>query len=282
MKGGVGKTTLSIALTDFIGAILKKPVCLVDLDAQSNASFAMCGEERYENMVASQKTIDRFFLSNGRVFGGTPLTSYLHSQVSRLIEQPEISLIPASPRLRLVERQILIKLARANIFDQDLEGRAGRALRDGLAEITGQGTFVVVDSAPGISGFSSAALRASDLVIAPVNPDYLSAIGLELLGREIMPKLGLESPPALWAIRTKVRANVNQPRIGWFSDTTNQARAGFRLMSSIVPLQADLGRIVDEGEIVQSLSQKYEKGLADIVAFGHEVMAVLEAQKHAH
>jgi cellulose biosynthesis protein BcsQ len=276
MKGGVGKTTLSIALVDYIGAVCGKPVCLVDLDAQSNASYAMCGEERYEHTITKRLTIDHFFLSHGRMFGGEQLDEYIQPQISRLEEQPPISLIASSPRLRLVERQILLKLARTNFFDEELEGRAGQALRDGFKEITSSGTYVVADSAPGISGFSVAALRASDLVVAPVNPDYLSAIGLDLLGREIFPKLGVKLLPKLLAVRTKVRSGVLQPRLERFSDEEFQQTVGFSLMNTIIPLQADLGRIVDEGDIVQSLRDKYGVGLECVVKFGAEVMKALE------
>ncbi len=272
MKGGVGKTTLSVALADFVSAVLQKPVCLVDIDAQSNASFAIAGEERYQTFIQQGKTIDRFFLANGNVFGGTPLSSFVQHQVSRIDTQPPLSLIAASPRLRLVERQILIKLARQNLFDQELEGRAGKALREGLKDLTSEGVTVIIDSAPGISGFSTAALRASDMVIAPVNPDYLSSIGLQLLGRDVLPKLNVAQPPPLFAVLTKVRPNVTHPHLSWFTNAENQKQAGFTLLHTRVPLNADLGRAVEEGDIVQSFAQKYGSSAASVTQFGAEVI----------
>ena len=47
-------------------------------------------------------------------------------------------------------------------------------------------------------------------------------------------------------------------------------------MNTIIPLQADLGRIVDEGDIVQSLGVKYGRGLEPVVKLGAEVMDALE------
>lgn len=280
MKGGVGKTTLSIALTDYIASVLQKKVCLVDLDAQSNASFAMAGEDNFEEIVASKRTIDHFFINHGQIFQGDPLEDYVIPEASNLTDGGQnISLVASSPRLRLVERQILIKLARANFFDQELEGRAAAALRAGFKDLTSRGTYVVVDSAPGISGFAFAALKASDLVIAPVNPDYLSAIGLELLGREILSRLKPELRPPLLACRTKVQATVNYPRYAYFEKPEFQDKAGFVLMGTDVPLKADLGRIVDRGDVFQSLARKYESGLPHVVAFGTEVMSRLEARQ---
>lgn len=280
MKGGVGKTTLSIALADYVGAVLKKPVCLVDIDAQSNASFAMAGEERFEDIVASQMTIDHFFLERGRPFPASGLHDYVVEHASRLTDGGEnISLIASSPRLRLAEREILLKLARINYFDQELEGRAGAAFRAGLQKLTARGTYVIVDSAPGISGFAMAALKASDLIIAPVNPDHLSAIGLELLGREIMPTLRRDRPARLLACRTKVRTALRQPRLARFGQAEFQRQVGFGLMDTIVPLTADLGRIVDEGDFFQSFGQKYRSAAQHAVAFGGEVMDALERRQ---
>lgn len=277
MKGGVGKTTLSVALADYIGAIWRKPVCLVDLDAQSNASFAMCGEERYANLIRERRTIDHFFLSNGKVLGsGEPLSEFITGQVSRLEELPRISLVASSPRLRMVERQLLVKLARQNLFDQELEGRVGSALREGFREITSSGSFVIVDSAPGISGFSVAALKASDLVIAPINPDYLSRIGLELLGREILPDIRREGRPKLVAILTKLRTGVTYPRRSDFEDEAFQKAVGFSMMDTIIPMNADLGRMVEEGDIIQTVSSKYDTGLDAMMQFGAEVRKLLE------
>lgn len=277
MKGGVGKTTLSVALADYIGAIWRKPVCLVDLDAQSNASFAMCGEERYAGLIAERRTIDHFFLRNGRVLGaGEPLSEFITGQVSRLEEMPRISLVASSPRLRMVERQLLVKLARQNLFDQELEGRVGSALREGFAEITSSGAYVIVDSAPGISGFSVAALKASDLVIAPVNPDYLSRIGLDLLGREILPPVRRDGKPKLVAVLTKLRTNVSYPRRRDFEDQAFQRAAGFSLMDCVVPMNADLGRMVEEGDIIQGVTNKYGTGLDSMMQFGAEVRRLLE------
>lgn len=276
MKGGVGKTTLSVALADYIGAIWQKPVCLVDLDAQSNASFAMCGEERYAGLIAQRRTIDHFFLRNGHAFGtGEPLSDFITGQVTRLEEVPNISLVASSPRLRMVERQLLVKLARQNLFDQELEGRVGSALREGFRDITSNGTYVIVDSAPGISGFSVAALKASDLVIAPVNPDYLSRIGLDLLGREILPPIRRHGKPKLVAVLTKLRTGVTYPRRADFEQEAFQGAAGFSLMDCIVPMNADLGRIVEEGDIIQSVSSKYDTGLNSMMQFGSEVRKLL-------
>lgn len=280
MKGGVGKTTLAVALTDYIGCVLQQNVCLVDLDAQANASYAVLGEERFEALIEQNATIDRFFLDQGKPFKDDSLDDYILDEASRLEDGGgRVSLVPSNPRLRMVERSLLIKLARLNVFDQELEGRAGSALRRGFADLTGKGTYVVVDSPPGISGFAMAALKASDIVVAPVNPDYLSAIGLDLLGREIIPRLRPEERPPLWACRTKIRPGVHYPRMEKFSDPAFQDTADFSLMNTVIQLRADLGRIVEEGELFQSFRQKYGTAIDDVISFGEEVMSLVDGER---
>lgn len=274
MKGGVGKTTTSIALADFIGTKLRAKVCLVDLDAQANSSFAMLGEDRFEALIKDKRTVDRFFLNKGEAFAVDDLADFITPQVTRLTEQPEISLIASSPRLRVAERQLIQKLARLRVFDRELEHRVARALQKGLTDLVDAGSFVVVDCPPGVSAFSEAALKISDLVIAPVNPDYLSYLGLDLLGRVIMPSLGKKRPP-LAAVRTKIRANVSQPRLKDFEDSVFQSEAQFTLLKTLIPLSARLGRIVDEGDVVQGYANKYDGVEVTVDGFGREVLETL-------
>lgn len=52
LKGGVGKTTLALAIGEFLACANhyllypKSRVLLIDMDAQSNLSYALFGEER--------------------------------------------------------------------------------------------------------------------------------------------------------------------------------------------------------------------------------------------
>lgn len=277
MKGGVGKTTTSIALADYLGVKANKRVCLIDLDAQANSSFAVLGEDRFESILRSKKTIDRFFLNNGEAFAAEELEDFIHSQVSRLTEQPQISLIASSPRLRIAERLLIQKLAKFNLFDRELERRVATTLQKGLRALVDRGVFVVVDCPPGISAFSEAALKVSSLVVAPVNPDYLSYLGLDLLGRVIVPSLGIRRPP-LYALRAKVRANVNQPRLKEFENPSFQEEAAFSLLNATIPFSAQLGRVVDQGDVVQSYAQKYGDSEEAVDRFGSEILAKLEAE----
>ena len=63
MKGGVGKTTVAVALAhEFAKGVdgAQARVLLVDLDAQANASFWVLGDEKLTNLIQQGKTIDAY------------------------------------------------------------------------------------------------------------------------------------------------------------------------------------------------------------------------------
>ena len=69
MKGGVGKTTSSVTLAETCAAEFGWRVLLLDLDAQASASYALCGADRYEKAVRSERTLAAYFdrVADGRL-----------------------------------------------------------------------------------------------------------------------------------------------------------------------------------------------------------------------
>ena len=57
MKGGVGKTTLSLEISRTLAHDYDKDVLLIDYDPQANASFAMLGSDAYFQALDEGKSI---------------------------------------------------------------------------------------------------------------------------------------------------------------------------------------------------------------------------------
>lgn len=56
-KGGVGKSTVTVGLAEFLSSNLKKRVLVIDLDAQASTSCALIGHRRLNNAIASGMSV---------------------------------------------------------------------------------------------------------------------------------------------------------------------------------------------------------------------------------
>lgn len=56
LKGGVGKSTLTMVLAEFLAFRFSKNVLLIDMDAQANLSYCMVPAYQVEQQVRDQRT----------------------------------------------------------------------------------------------------------------------------------------------------------------------------------------------------------------------------------
>ena len=61
LKGGVGKTTTTVALAEFMSGRLGKRVLVIDLDPQTNATVMLIGEEKWRKLNDQGRTLARLF-----------------------------------------------------------------------------------------------------------------------------------------------------------------------------------------------------------------------------
>lgn len=61
LKGGVGKTTTTVALAEFMSGRLDKRVLIVDLDPQTNATVMLIGEVKWRKLNGKEHTICRLY-----------------------------------------------------------------------------------------------------------------------------------------------------------------------------------------------------------------------------
>ena len=170
MKGGVGKSTLAANLGWYGAARLDHRVLLVDLDPQFNLSQYVLGVERFEELLASNEpTIDDLFRP---MVSEKPTVeaSELIQEVSNYDDGSCLHLIPA--RLELA-------------FNVRLANERAHILRDSLESIITEYDLVILDCSPTESILTWSAYYASDYILAPVKPEFLSTIGLPLLMKSI-------------------------------------------------------------------------------------------------
>jgi chromosome partitioning protein len=148
-KGGVGKTVTAINLSAFLAAYGHKTL-LIDLDPQGHSGLGLGVE-----IETLERSIYDVLLN-----GGYP------SNEAVVSVRPNLDVIPSN-----------IDLASAELELAKYENREGRLKR--IVETFGQRYgYVIIDCPPSLGILTLNALVASNIVIIPVTPSFLSIHGL--------------------------------------------------------------------------------------------------------
>ena len=172
MKGGVGKSTLTINLAWHFSARKSwhKRVLVVDLDPQFNASQYLLGVSEYEKILKTkQPTVWDIFEQGTRTPSGKASIADPRSAVHRHIDFHDggyIHLIPSRLELALSLKN---------------PGHKERYLSRFIKEVESDYDLILIDCAPTESVLTTAAYISSEWLLVPVKPEYLSTIGLPLL-----------------------------------------------------------------------------------------------------
>ena len=144
-KGGVGKTTSTLAMASFMGQMGKR-VLLIDLDAQGNATLAsgVDSDENYNivDLLKNEVTIDE-----------------------AIIKCKYYDIIPSSKLL--------------NIYEKELQNTMRREYRlKSLFKEIGCYDYIIIDTPPQLSLLTLNAFTCSDDVVIPVSADTFSLQGV--------------------------------------------------------------------------------------------------------
>lgn len=182
-KGGVGKTTLAIAIADAFVAVREARVSLVDLDPQSTASQALLGEVVFEDRhnrdwnlygllksrIEVKKPNIRRAKSPAKTPRGSkpslpPLNAFRMDSLHFVRAQngADLSLYPNSPKLWDLE---------ADELGDDGGLALTKMINMVLKEEAKTGRIVIVDCPPGHSVCTLAAIRSSDIILCPMTLD---------------------------------------------------------------------------------------------------------------
>jgi cellulose biosynthesis protein BcsQ len=181
-------------------------VLLVDLDAQANASFWLCGDRRLTQLIEDGKTIDGF-LEDSLIFSRKVA---LRDYAQRCGDGGSLDVIVSSPELRLLEREIIMHVSQRVRNLLEVERVVGELLRQQLSDLKRIYDTIIFDTAPGISAFTESALRSSDLVIVPTAPDFISNLGLEAFCKSVRLSNPQRPQTKPWVVANMVKLSAHQ------------------------------------------------------------------------
>ena len=170
LKGGVGKTTTTAALAEFMSASLAaygRRVLLVDLDPQTNLTTMMIGEQRWQEVNDRKQTVDALFAS--ALDADLPefdVDRSLVRGVSPLESVRGIDLLASS--LDLMETQ-----EEMNAWQSEVPGslEPPLVLRAALANVRSNYDFILLDCAPNLGIVTANGLMMADAYVVPAIPD---------------------------------------------------------------------------------------------------------------
>jgi chromosome partitioning protein len=182
-KGGVGKSTLVLALAETLSAFHGKNVLVIDSDAQASVSSMLMTVANLHKLQSQGLTMVDFLVASVLNNQQTEWTRYVVRNVSDVDDARSVYLLPSDMQLTLFEREV---------SKESLHGRMRTVIGGILTEARRVFDIVLIDCPPGLSVLTECWLREADFHISPTKADYVSICGLEVFRRfkALNPEMG--------------------------------------------------------------------------------------------
>ncbi|MEB3248934.1 MAG: ParA family protein [Merismopediaceae bacterium] len=189
MKGGVGKTTLTVNLATCLAKYYGKRVLVLDLDSQISATLSLMAPQDFAQIRKKRKTLS-YLIENA--IQPNPHSKLEISDIicPAICEIEGLELLPGDIEL-YDEYLVSEKLHQEAQKQADLNFESvwnqfeGALIKKILAPIQDEYDFIILDCAPGYNLLTRSGIAASDFYLLPARPEPLSIVGIQLLERRI-------------------------------------------------------------------------------------------------
>jgi chromosome partitioning protein len=173
-KGGVGKSTLVLALAETLSAHYGKNVLIIDSDAQTSISAMLLTPANLHRLQSDGLTIVDLLVASVLNNVAVDWPRFVVGGVSDVDEARSVYLVPSDMQLTLFEREV---------SKESLHGKLRSSIGALLNHVRGVFDIVLIDCPPGLSVLTESWLREADFHLSPTKPDYVSTCGLEVFRR---------------------------------------------------------------------------------------------------
>lgn len=187
-KGGVGKTTIAANIAAYL-ANRGMSVLLVDLDPQASLTFSFISVEEWRDKYEQKKTIKNWydaFLDEDTELGLSDLIVQSETMNNILNNTSgKLGLVCSHLGLINVDLELATRLAGASPRQTSNNYiRVHSRLKQGLESLDDY-SLVIIDCPPNFNIVTKNAIVASDWLLVPAKPDYLSTLGIDQLQRHV-------------------------------------------------------------------------------------------------
>jgi chromosome partitioning protein len=182
-KGGVGKSTLVLALGETLSAYHGKNVLVIDSDAQASVSSMLMTVSNLYKLQSEGATIVDYLHATVLKGETADWPKFIVRNVSDVDDSRSVFVLPSDMQLTLLEREV---------SKESLHARLRAVIGELLNGVRKVFDIVLVDCPPGLSVLTESWLREADFHISPTKADYVSVCGLEVFRRfkSLNPEMG--------------------------------------------------------------------------------------------
>ncbi|MEO1709038.1 MAG: ParA family protein [Pseudomonadota bacterium] len=173
-KGGVGKSTILLAVAETLSAYHNKNVLVIDSDGQASISSMLMSTTQLYQLQSSSLTIVDYLVATVLQDQPEEWPRFVVRNTSDVDDAKSIYLIPSDVQLTLFEREV---------SSEGLHSRLRAAIRHLLDQVRSVFDIVLIDCPPGLSVLTESWLREADFHLTPTKADYISTCGLEVFRR---------------------------------------------------------------------------------------------------
>ena len=189
MKGGVGKTTLTVNLATCLAKRHNKRVLVLDLDSQISATLSLVSPHEFAKLRKKRRTLS-YLLDN--VINPNPWSKLEIKDivVPNICGIDGLELLPGDIELydefqvsQMLHQQALEHGEQE--FQKVWDNFERILIKQIIDPIIDDYDFIILDCAPGYNLLTRSGIAASNFYLLPARPEPLSLVGIQLLERRI-------------------------------------------------------------------------------------------------
>ena len=189
MKGGVGKTTLTVNLATCLAKNHQKRVLVLDLDSQISATLSLISPHEFAKVRKKRRTLS-YLLDN--IISPNPWSKLeIHDLIYPSVCNIDgLELLPGD--IELYDEYLVSEMLHQKAVE--LSGQEFQKVWDDferivikkiIEPIVDDYDFIIMDCAPGYNLLTRSGIAASNYYLLPARPEPLSLVGIQLLERRI-------------------------------------------------------------------------------------------------